>query len=330
MKNIIKPLLAAGMAVSIAGCTVGGSAAATSAKKSDDDTYTVGIIQLVQHPALDAATKGFEDALKDEFGDKVTIEYKNASGNSTDCVTIANQFVSDNVDLIMANATPALQAASSATTTIPVLGTSVTDYGTALDIDFKGTIGTNVSGTTDLAPLDQQADMFKELLPDARKIGILYCNAEPNSKYQADIVEKDLQDLGYEVTRYKFTDSNDVQQVTQTACNECDALYVPTDNTAANAAETINNVALPAKTPIITGEEGIMAGCGIATLSIDYYNLGKKTGEMAIKILKGEEKVEDMPVESDDNPVKEYDKDRCEQLGITVPDDYKAYEPADE
>ncbi len=227
----------------------------------------------------------------------------------------------------MANATAALQAAASATDTIPVLGTSITEYGVALGIDnFNGTVGGNVSGTSDLAPLDQQADMFDELLPDANTIGILYCSAEANSVYQANVVKAALEAKGKTVTVYTFADSNDVASVTQQACSECDALYIPTDNTAASCTEAINNVASQAGTPIITGEKGIMEGCGIATLSIDYYELGKTTGAMAAKILKGESDISTMPIEYYSNPEKLYNPERCTALGITVPDDYTADE----
>ena len=211
------------------------------------------------------------------------------------CSTIANSFVAENANLILANATPALQAAKNATTTIPVLGTSVTEYGTALGIkDFSGTPGGNISGTSDLAPLDQQADMFTELLPNAKNIGILYCSGEPNSVYQVQKVTEYLKAKGLNVTPYPFTDTNDVAQVTQSAASSSDALYIPTDNTAASATETIYNVVSKTKTPIIAGEEGICSGCGIATLSIDYYELGKTTGQMAAKILKGEADVSTM------------------------------------
>lgn len=334
MKNISKFTAALLTAAALAGCTVGGSTAAAStasaanstSSSSEEKEYLIGIDQLVQHPALDAATQGFKDVLTETYGDKVTFDEQNAAGDAGTAAQIANALVTEDCDLILANATAALQACSQATSTIPVLGTSITEYGVALDIsDFSGTVGTNVSGTSDLAPLDQQAAMFDELLPDAANIGILYCTSEPNSKYQADVVQKALEDAGKTVTVYTFTDSNDVQQVTQSAVSASDALYIPTDNTAASCAETIDNVALPAGVPIIAGEEGIMSGCGIATLSISYYELGRTTGEMAVKILNGESKVEEMPIEYYQNPVKEYDADRCEKLGITVPDDYTAY-----
>jgi len=274
-KKILALTMAALMSVGmLAGC---GSLSGGNANAK----YQVGVIQLVQHPALDAATKGFKDALKKELGNDVSIEVKNASGDTATCATIANTFVSSNKSLIMANATPALQAASQATADIPVLGTSVTDYATALDMkNWTGKTGTNVSGTSDLAPLNEQAAMVKELFPDAKNVGILYCNSEANSKFQADKVTAELEKLGYTVNAFTFSDSNDVANVTQNACDASDVLYIPTDNTAASCAENINNVALSAKKPIIAGEENICKGCGVATLSIDYYDLGYQTGVM--------------------------------------------------
>ena len=292
-----------------------------------EETYTVGICQLVQHEALDAATKGFCDALTDALGDKVTFIEQNASNDIPTCATICSGLVADDVDLILANATPALQAAATATDTIPVLGTAVTEYGVALDIEnFDGTVGGNISGTSDLAPLDQQAAMLLELLTEAKTVGILYCSAEANSVYQAQVVQSCLEEAGVEVKIYTFADSNDVSTVTATACDECDALYIPTDNTAASCAEAINNVAEPAGVPIVAGEEGICKGCGIATLSISYYDLGYTTGQMAVKILTGESDISEMPIEYFPNPVKKYNPTLCESLGITVPEDYVAIE----
>ena len=292
-----------------------------------EETYTVGICQLVQHEALDAATKGFCDALTDALGDKVTFIEQNASNDIPTCATICSGLVADDVDLILANATPALQAAATATDTIPVLGTAVTEYGVALDIEnFDGTVGGNISGTSDLAPLDQQAAMLLELLPEAKPVGILYCSAESNSVYQAQVVQSCLEEAGVEVKIYTFADSNDVSTVTATACDECDALYIPTDNTAASCAEAINNVAEPAGVPIVAGEEGLCKGCGVATLSISYYDLGYTTGQMAVKILTGESDISEMPIEYCPNPVKKYNPTLCESLGITVPEDYVAIE----
>ena len=332
MKKIVSVALAAAMAAALAGCggAASSSAPASSAAASTADgtaakTYTVGICQLVQHEALDAATQGFKDALTAKLGDAVKFDEQNASGDSANCATIVNGFVSNNVDLIMANATAPLQAAAQATATIPVLGTSVTDYATALDIsDWTGTVGNNISGTSDLAPLDQQAAMIQELFPDAKNVGLLYCSAEPNSVYQCDVMEGYLTDMGFAVSRYAFTDTNDVTSVSQTAADASDVIYIPTDNTAASNTEAIANVVLPAKVPVVAGEEGICSGCGVATLSISYYDLGYATGEMAVKILTEGADVSAMPVQYAPNVTKEYNAANCEALGLTIPDDYTA------
>ncbi len=335
-KKILAIILAAAMLLTLAACASTaapsenqGPSAETpvSGETAEGKTYVVGICQLAQHVALDAATQGFKDALVEELGDAVTFEEQNASGDIPTCSTICTGFAASNVDLILANATPALQAAVSATQTIPILGTAVTEYGVALDIeDFNGTVGGNVSGTSDLAPLDQQAQMLLELVPDAKTVGILYCSAEPNSVYQSDVVKQYLENAGLTVNVYTFADSNDVSSVTATACAECDALYIPTDNTAASCTEAINNVAEPAGIPIVTGEEGLCKGCGIATLSISYYDLGVTTGKMAAKILTGEADISEMPIEYFQNPVKKYAAERCAALGIEIPSDYVAIE----
>lgn len=331
MKKILVILLALAMVLSLAAC--GSAPAETPAAEeptaapaaAEGEVYTVGICQLVQHVALDAATQGFKDALTEALGDKVVFVEQNAANDIPTCATIVNGFVSDGVDLILANATPALQAAVAATDSIPILGTSVTEYGVALDIEgFNGTVGGNVSGTSDLAPLDQQAAMILELFPEAKNVGILYCSAEPNSVYQSDVVKAELEKAGVTVTVYTFADSNDVAAVTATACDGNDVLYIPTDNTAASCTEAINNVAEPAGVPIIAGEEGICAGCGVATLSINYYDLGVTTGKMAAKILTGEANISEMPIEYFPDPVKKYNPAICEALGITVPEDYVA------
>ena len=331
MKKAIRKLAAIGLAATMAGCSVGGSATSTAssaASVKDTDDLLIGVVQLVTHPALDAATEGFVTTLKDELGlTDDNFDIQNAANEAATCSSIATAFVNEEVDLILANATPALQAAASATATIPVLGTAVTEYGTALAIDdFDGTVGTNVSGTSDLAPLDQQASMFDELLPDAQHIGILYCSGEPNSVYQAKVVQAELEKAGKTVSTYTFADSNDVSQVTAAACAESDALYIPTDNTAASCTEAIDAVASQANIPIIAGEEGIMTGCGIASLSISYYELGVTTAKMAEKILSGEAKVSEMPIEYYGDPVKKYVASRCEKFNITVPSDYTAAE----
>ena len=316
-KKIVSLALAAVMALaSLTGC---------GEKTTTDKVYRIGLCQLVQHTALDAATNGFMEALKAKLGDNVEFDLQNASGDSATCATIVNQFASSNVDLIFANATPALQAAVSTTPTIPIVATSITDYATALDIDnWTGSTGINVTGTSDLAPLADQALMFKELLPDAKKIGLVYCSSEANSKYQVDIVAAELAKLGYETKEFSFSDSNDVAAVVTAACDEMDALYIPTDNTAASNTALIDSIAAPKNIPIIAGEEGICAGCGIATLSISYDSIGKIAGEMAYEILVNGADPATMEIKFADGLTKKYFADRTEKLGITVPADYEA------
>ena len=288
----------------------------------------VGICQQMTHDALDAATQGFKDALNEILGEG-TVEFKegNAGGEQTNCTTIIDGFVSEGVDLILANATWPLQAAASATSEIPILGTSVTDYATALNLDnWTGTVGNNISGTSDLAPLDQQAAVIQELFPDATNIGLLYCSGEPNSVYQIETITGYLEEMGYTCTPYAFTDVNDLSSVTQTACDNSDVIYIPTDNTAAANTETIANVVIPNGVPVITGESGLCSGCGVATLSIDYYDLGYTTGEMAADILQGEADITTMAVQSAPNVTKMYNAANCEALNITIPDDYVVIE----
>ena len=300
--------------------------AADAAEATDAKVYNVGIIQLVTHDALDAATQGFQDALVAELGEEnVVFDLQNAAGDSNTCSTIVNSFVSNEVDLIMANATPALQAAAAATADIPILGTSVTEYGVAMGIDnFSGTVGGNVSGTSDLAPLDKQAEMVKEWFPDAQNVGLLYCSAEPNSQYQVDTIKTMLEDMGYTCTLYPFADTNDMSAVTQTAADNSDVIYVPTDNTVASGTGIIDGICQPAGVPIIAGEEGICSGCGVATLSISYYDLGVATGKMAAKVLKGEADISTMPVEYAATSTPKYNAVICDALALTAPEGYTA------
>ena len=331
-RSFLTAAVACGAAAALSAC--GGSSSASSAAASstvasasvaaasNGEKFTVGICQLVQHAALDAATQGFEDALTASFGENVTFDFQNAQGDSATCATIANGFVSSGVALIMANATPALQAAQAATNTIPILGTSVTEYGVALGLDnFSGTVGGNVSGTSDLAPLDQQADMIVEWMPEVKKVGLLYCSAEANSQYQVDEVQKYLEAKGVTATQYAFSDSNDLSSVCQKAADENDALYVPTDNTVAANTGIVDGICRPAKKPVFAGEEGICSGCGVATLSISYYDLGYTTGEMAVKILNGESDISTIAIEYTD-VTKKYNKAVCDDLGLTVPEGY--------
>ena len=325
MKKLFTLFLALVMLVSMAACGKTDTPDNTG-DNAENATYRVGVCQLAQHPALDAATQGFVDALKEALGDDVKIDVQNASGESNNCSTIINGFLSADVDLIMANATPALTAAASATSEVPILGTAVTAYGVALDLDdFNGTVGGNISGTSDLADLEKQAAMVTEWFPDAKNVGLLFCSAEPNSRYQIEEVAKCLSDKGIETKEFAFTDTNDVASVTQSAADYSDVVYVPTDNTAASNTEAIANVLVPAGVPAICGEEGICKGCGVATLSISYYDLGVTTGKMAAKILTGEADISEMPIEFTEATPK-YNASMCETLGIEPLEGYTAIE----
>lgn len=339
-KKLLSILMVAALAVSMTACGSSsdseGEAEGTEAEADDTeasgDSYTIGICQLVQHDALDAATEGFKDALTELCGEgNVTFDEQNAQGDHNMCATIVNQFVSDDVDLILANATDPLTTAATATADIPIIGTSVTDYATALQIeDWTGATGINVSGTSDLAPIDEQEAMLKELLPDAKTVGILYCSAEPNSKYQAELFEEALEADGLEYKEYTAADSNEIQSVVTSAVSEVDVIYIPTDNTMAANTEIVNNVCLPAGIPVIAGEQGICTGCGIATLSISYYDIGYKAGEMAYEVLANGADISTMEVEYAPQVTKMYMKDRCEELGITIPEGYEAIEVEEE
>ena len=308
------------MALILATVLIASALVFTGCTGEENKVYNIGICQLVTHDALDAATQGFKDAVEEGLGkDNVVFNEQNAAGEANTCTTIVNDFVSKNVDLIMANATPALQAAANSTVDIPILGTSITEYGVALEIeDFTGTVGGNISGTSDLAPLEEQAQMILDIVPDAKEVGIIYCSAEANSAYQVKKVKEFLEGKDITVKEFPFSASSDVAQVAE-AATACDAIYIPTDNTAASCTETINNVVLPTKTPIIAGEEGICKGCGVATLSISYYELGKKTGEMAVEILKDGKDISTMAIAYDEKPVKKYNPTICKELGIKAP-----------
>lgn len=318
MKKSIKRIVAICLAaVMLCGCLAGCSA--------ESKVYKIGICQLAQHDALDAATEGFIAAVKEKLGEEnVNIDFQNGSNDAATCATIATQFVANDVDLIMANATPALQAAMQATTTIPIVATSITDFATALEMsDWNGKTGINVTGTADLAPLAEQAAMVKELCPDAQTVAILYCSGEPNSKYQADIVQAELEALGLTVKVLTCADTNEIANITNQACTEADVIYIPTDNTLAHAKSTINEIAEPAGIPVIAGEEGIAKGCGVATLSISYYNIGYAAGEMAADILANGTDPGTMEIQYDSSPVKKYVAERATLFNITVPDGYE-------
>ena len=284
--------------------------------------YRIGVCQLVQHAALEEATQGFTDAVKEQLGDQVSLNVQNASGDIATCISIVNAFLAEDVDLILANSTQALQAASAATGDIPVLGVSVTDYPAALDMDtWDGKTYINVSGTSDLAPLDAQAELIQSMFPEAKNVGLLYCSSEVNSQYQVNTIRSHLEAIGYTCTDFGFTDTNDVFMVAQNACQYSDVVFVPTDNTIASCTELILNVVEMEQVPIIGGDEGICAGCGVATICIDYYDLGYTTGLMACDILTGKADVSQMPIAFSPVFHTVVNPALCELLGVTIPQD---------
>ena len=320
MKRLIAVICVALMLLGLTACGNGGKPAAK-------DSYVIGICQFLPHPALDAATKGFKDAVIAELGDKVTFDEQNAAGEASNCSTIVNGLISSKVDLIMANATPAVAAAYNATETIPILGTSVTEYGVALGIEnFSGVVGSNVSGTSDLADLAKQAQMILDWVPTAKKVALLYCSAEPNSKYQVETVKAELKKKNIECKFFAFADTSDLMSVTTAACDYADVIYVPTDNTVANNATAIDSICRPKNIPIIAGEAGICGGCGIATMSIDYYDLGYETGKMAVAILRDGADITKMEIRYAPEVSYQYNEEICNALGITPLEGYTKLE----
>ena len=323
-RKLLSAAIAATMTLTLAAC---GTSQDDGQSADNPDAYIVGICEQMEHVSLSEATRGFKDGLVEILGeDSVVFREQNAGGEQANCTTIIDGFVSDGVDLILANATWPLQAAASATNSIPVLGTSVTDYATALNLDnFDGTIGRNISGTSDLVDLQSQAQIVQELFPEAENVGLLYCSGEPNSVYQIETVRGYLEDMGYTCEVYAFTDVNDLASVTQAACDSSDVIYIPTDNTVAANTESVANVVLAAGVPVVGGDPGICSGCGVATIATDYYELGKLTAQMAAEILTGEADISTMAVQY--GPMQKiYNAANCDTLNITVPEDYTPVE----
>ncbi len=323
-RKLLSAAIAATMTLTLAAC---GTSQDDGQSADNPDAYIVGICEQMEHVSLSEATRGFKDGLVEILGeDSVVFREQNAGGEQANCTTIIDGFVSDGVDLILANATWPLQAAASATNSIPVLGTSVTDYATALNLDnFDGTIGRNISGTSDLVDLQAQAQIVQELFPEAENVGLLYCSGEPNSVYQIETVRGYLEDMGYTCEVYAFTDVNDLASVTQAACDSSDVIYIPTDNTVAANTESVANVVLAAGVPVVGGDPGICSGCGVATIATDYYELGKLTAQMAAEILTGEADISTMAVQY--GPMQKiYNAANCDTLNITVPEDYTPVE----
>ncbi len=325
MKKLLALALSSALILSLVGCS-SEETTTTETTTTEAPTYTIGISQLMQHAALDAATQGFIAAVTEAVGEEnVSFDVQNASGDTATTAIIANQFVSDGVDLILANATSPLQSAAAATGDIPIIGTSITNYATALEItDWTGSTGMNISGASDLAPLNEQAAMIKELFPDAKTVGILYCSAEPNSVYQEEMIIPELEALGFTTETFTFADSNDLAAVTTSAASSVDVIYIPTDNTAASNTEIIKSVVLEAKVPVVAGEENTASGCGVASLSLDYYDIGYKSGEMAVEVLVNGADISTMDIGFASEFTKKYNTEIAAELGVTIPSDYVA------
>ncbi|WP_426348084.1 ABC transporter substrate-binding protein [Alloiococcus sp. CFN-8] len=317
LKNITAIALSLIVPTVIAGCSQSGG------KK--DGTYTVGIVQLVEHNALDSATEGFQDALKEKLGDKVEFDFQNAQGEQTNAATIVTKFVNDGVDLIMANATNAVKAAREATSEIPIVGTSVTDYVESGLVASDEKPGENLTGASDNNPVEVQVELMGELAPEVKTVGIVYSSSEENSKIQADEAQAAFEAKGYTVKQYTAADSNELQSVVTAATAEVDAFYEPTDNLVASNMEIIKNVTVPAGKPVITGEQSMAEVGGLATYSIDYYDLGYEAGLMAHDILVNGKNPGEMPIfHFDTSNLKLYiNEEIAGELGITIPDSLK-------
>ncbi len=321
MKNTMKLLACAAMAMSFAGCSQG---------ENTQEAPTVGVIQFSEHPALDAAYEGFVEGLKengyDVDNETVVIDYKNAQGDQSNNTTIAQTLINNNDDLIYAIATPAAQATANATKDIPIVVSAVTDPQSSGLVKSNEKPETNVTGTSDLTPVDAQLDLLMDLVPNAKKIAIMYCNAEQNSEFQADLAEAKAKELGLEVTRATVTDSNQIQQVTESLVGKVDAIYIPTDNLLAEGMASVTQVANENNLPTIVGEEGMVENGGLATYGIDYFELGKLAGKQAADILKGESQPEDMAIEylPSDKCELTLNKTAADKLGIKIPSDIES------
>ena len=312
----MKKLISVGVAIFAAACVL------TSCNEKNGKVK-IGVIQLVEHPALDKSYQGFVDGLVEEGytnGDNIVIDYQNAQGEQANCVTIATKFVNDKDDLIFAIATPAAQAVATQTKEIPILITAVTDPKTAKLVKSNEKPETNVSGTSDLTPVAAQISLLKKLVPGAKTVGLMYCSSEANSIFQIDLAKKACEENGLAYLEGSVSSSNEIQQVTQSLVGKVDAFYVPTDNMLAAGMANVAMVANEAKIPVICGEDGMVVSGGLATYGINYYELGKLTAKQAAKILRGEAKPDTMPIEYLEKFDFSYNKETAQAIGIAIPD----------
>lgn len=324
MKKIIKlcsvALAGALLAFGLGACGASNTAPADSGSAAADTgaTYKIGVIQLVEHEALDASNQGFVDALN-EAGITYEIDQQNAQGDQSACQTISEKLVNDGNDLILAIATPAAQAVAGATTDIPVIGTAITDFAEAGLVASNDKPGNNVTGTSDLTPVAEQIALIPKFAPEAKKVGVLYCSAEANSAIQAKMAHEACEANGLTAEDFTVSSSNEIQQVVESMVGKVDVIYAPTDNVIAAGMQTVSMVATEHKLPIVVGEVGMVNNGGLCSYSIDYYELGKRAGEMAVRVLQGENPA-DMPIEylaaEECELVK--NEDAASQLGIDL------------
>lgn len=325
-KRLTALILSAALLLSVSACSQSGAASSSGAEGAGgaQKVYKIGVIQLMEHDALDNAYKGFVDGLKAagyEDGKNIKLTYENAQNEQANCVTIASKLVNDRSDLILAIATQSAQAAANATKDIPILVTAVTDPADAKLVRSNDKPGGNVTGTSDLTPVKEQIQLLKEMVPNVSNVGLMYCSSESNSKFQIELAKKECDALGLKYTVKTVSSSNEIQQVAQSLVGSVQAVYVPTDNMLAAGMKTLSMVFTPAKIPIVVGESGMVKNGGIATYGINYYKLGQQTAAMAVKILKGEAKPADMPIEYQKDMDAAVNEDAAKQLGITIPQD---------
>lgn len=310
-----------GIALGLTCLALLGLAGCGSSNTSSSGEYKVGIVQLVEHPALDAANKGFTDALKEKgLADKISFDQQNAQADQSNLNSIAQRFVSDRKNLILAIATPAAQAMANATHDIPILATAVTDYESAKLVKSNAQPGGNVSGTSDMNPVEQQVDLILQVMPNVKTIGTIYSSSEVNSQLQVEKMKAYAATKGITVKEVTVSTVNDIQQAAQSLVSDgVQAVYVPTDNVVASAISNLVSVTDTAKIPVFGGEDNQVKGGAMMSLSVDYYKLGYQTGLMAVDILQGKSKIEDMPVEMQKEFKLVVNKEKLEKLGITLP-----------
>ena len=342
MKRTLAIVLTLGLVVALAaaGCAAPAAPAQTTAAPAAEapagsveaaapaGSVTIGIIQYVEHVALDSAREGFIAALTQNGyveGQNLTLDVQNAQADQSNLSTISDRFVSENADLVLAIATPAAQAMAGKTTEIPILATAVTDFEVAKLVASNDAPGGNVSGTTDMNPIQEQIELVTKLVPEARTIGCIYNGGEDNSVLQAQLAQAEIEALGLSYTEVTVTSTNDVQQATQTLVSRCDAIYIPTDNTLASSMPVVYGVTAESKTPVICGESGMVESGGLATLGINYYNLGYQTGMMALRILTEGADIAAMPIESLTNFDYTINSEVAETIGLTIPEELQQY-----